>query len=203
MESVNDIRNELKGLNSPLADMPRTMPYEVPQGYFESLEDGITLMRAGKEMPYVIPQGYFEGLATEILFEVNKPQQQHPFSVPGGYFDALPAELLAKAKQSDKKPKTISIGVTIWKNVRWAAAAVLLLGVGLGVYKNYLYQPKFNVQDELSTLSQDEIHEYVQQHIEEYDVEAISSGSESFEVKPAANQLSNEEIEKYLKETGL
>jgi hypothetical protein len=110
---------------------------------------------------------------------------------------------LAKAKQAHTNPKTISIGFTIWKNVRLAAAAVLLLGVGLGVYKNYLYQPKFNVQEQLAALSQDEIHEYVQQHIDEYDVETISNGSESFEIKPVANQLSDDEIEKYLNEASL
>jgi hypothetical protein len=202
MESVNDIREELRGLNSLLADMPRTMPYEIPQGYFESFEGSVGLMKAGRQMPYVVPQGYFEELTTVMLFEVNKPEQK-TFGVPVGYFEALPAELLVRAKESDTKPKTISIGVIIGKNVRWAAAAVLLLGVGIGVYKNYLYQPQFNVQQELAALSQDEIHDYVQQHIDEYDVETISSDAESFDIKPATNQLSDDEIEKYLKETSL
>jgi hypothetical protein len=201
MESVNDIRNELRGMNSALTDMPRTMPYEVPVGYFESFTDGVGLLKAGKEMPHEVPQGYFEQLADDILFEVNKPSVA--FTVPEGYFEALPAEILAKVKQADRKPMTIPIGIRIWKNVRWAAAAVLILGIGLGVYRSYWYEPAFNVQEELASVSQEVIDEYVQLHIDEFDMETIATGTEPFDIKPATNHLSSEEIENYINESGL
>lgn len=203
MEPVNDIRNELRGMNSPLADMLRTMPYDLPKGYFESFADGVILMKAGKKMPFEVPQGYFDDLAEDVLFESNIPGRHAPYTVPEGYFDTLPANILTKARQSDSKPKTISIGISVWRNVRWAAAAVLLLGIGLGVYRNYLYQPAFNVQEELAAVAPDAIDEYVQQHIDEFDMESIATATESFEVKPVTNQLSNEEIEKYINEAGL
>lgn len=202
MKNIDEINNELRRMDSPLADMSRTMPYEVPVGYFDSFMQGVEMLKAGKQMPYDIPKGYFESLAGNVLFEVKK-SNDYAMEVPVGYFENLPAEILAKVKQADKKPKTISIGVTVWKNVRFAAAAILLLGVGLGLYHMGFTNRGYNVENELAMISQDELHEYVQQHIDEYEMEMITSGAESFEIKPAATELTKEELQNYLNEGSL
>ena len=203
MEPVNDIRNELTSMNSALAGMSREMPYDVPEGYFESFAEEVALMKIGRQMPFEIPQGYFEGIADSVLFELHQPVSKNLLSVPNGYFDNLPADILAKARQIEVKPASNSIGISIWRNMRWAAAALLVLGIGLGVYRSYWYQPAFNVQEELATVAPDAIDEYVQQHIDEFDVESIAGTDENFEIKPMTNQLSSEEIENYIHEAGL
>lgn len=59
------------------------------------------------------------------------------------------------------------------------------------------------MNEQLAMVSQDVINDYVQLHIDEYDIESIVNDDEFFEITPAANQLSNEEIENYINESGL
>ncbi|MEI6948039.1 hypothetical protein V9K67_12650 [Paraflavisolibacter sp. H34] len=95
MKNRNDIRNELKELNSNLPpEVPRT--YTVPEGYFDGLADSVLLRireqqaatgGAEQEAPpllagisrnpaFSVPEGYFDGLAASILSKVREPQQQ-------------------------------------------------------------------------------------------------------------------------------
>jgi len=59
MSSANDIIQELRELDSQLAAIPRTMPYEVPVGYFEGLADVVLSIAKNEEpqlhLPKVMP----------------------------------------------------------------------------------------------------------------------------------------------------
>ncbi|MCX8020590.1 MAG: hypothetical protein N2747_08880 [Chitinophagaceae bacterium] len=82
------IQDELKQLNSRLAEVERKKGYSVPENYFDSLADHILLRikaqhsenpseeiqflspllsRVSKEMPYSIPENYFTSLYRDIL----------------------------------------------------------------------------------------------------------------------------------------
>ncbi len=206
MQSINDIREELRGMNSPLADMSRAMPYELPNGYFEDFSQLLHMMKAGKEMPYAVPQGYFEGLSAAIMAKTEgvSVMRPNPYNVPQGYFEGLPEAMLARVKESDMpvQTKVIPLGTRIWKNIRWAAAAVLITGIGLGVYRSYMTDTSVSPQQELSALSKEDIHSYVEQRLDEFDVEAIAANTNGYDVKTITNNLSEEEIENYLNETG-
>jgi hypothetical protein len=196
MKTGSDILNELRGLNSPLADMSRSMPYAVPEGYFEELAAYIPeTVKASeiqeipalwtKAMPYRIPEGYFETfpatINTIIAGEQKLPlYKEQKFEVPEGYFEQLPAQILKAAKASDnpvvaEPTRTIPLGKPVWKNIRWAAAAVLLLSIGFGSYKTFWSADSYNAEKALAGISKSTINEYVQQHIDEFDMESIEN----------------------------
>lgn len=234
MSTRNDIRNELREWDSPLADMSRAMPYAVPQGYFAGLpgytDESIKAAFAGagtapdwgRVTPYLVPAGYFETLPQTILQKVSEPAvgfalpKHNPQSVPEGYFDMLPAQLLAAVKANDtatpepelfqpQPARSIPLGNRVWRSLRWAAAAVVILGVSMGSY-NFLSQtPRtVNPKQALSSVSESTINEYVQQNIDEFDMELIENtvAANTNTAQLDANLLTEDEIRLYLEETG-
>lgn len=218
MSSANDILQELRGLESKLADMPRTMPYEVPEGYFDALPAAMLdavkaehatepVLNLPKGMPYEVPAGYFEGLTNSVLAQVDEPALLLPkvvaYEVPAGYFENLPAQVIAKAKQEEaslKASKTIAF--LVWKTVTRAAAAILVIGIGFGSLRYLNTDKPMTAEGQLAALPKDSINEYVQLHIDEYEADAIASTLEQADVTTLTNKLSAEEIENYLNETG-
>lgn len=218
MNSANDILQELRGLESKLADMPRAMPYEVPAGYFDALPaamlDAVKAEQAAepilnlpKAMPYEVPVGYFEGLTKSVMLQVQEPSlpltKEMAYEVPAGYFENLPAQVIAKAKQEEapqKAPKIIAFPV--WKTVTRAAAAILVIGIGFGSLRYLNTDKPMTAEGQLAALPKDSINEYVQLHIDEYEADAIAGTLEQADVTTLTNKLSAEEIENYLNETG-
>lgn len=164
MKAVNEITEELTGMGSMLAELPRAMPYSVPDGYFEQLPGTI---QAAVEM-------------------------ESQFAVPAGYFDSFPEQMLAVAKRADKKPILISLA----NRVRWVAAAVLIMCIGVGSYMTFQNQPAMSAERILSSVPASEIQEYLQ-------------GPERATDEQTANhaivnklQVDSKEIVSYLNETG-
>lgn len=212
MSEVNDIVKELEELQSPLAGMPRTMPYAVPAGYFALLEESVAagisfaedqqLSTPGKAMPYEVPGGYFDKLPEHILATAqNKISKELAYIVPEGYFDQLPGAILGKVKKERETPKKKTI--PLWKNLAWAAAAVVLLSVGFEIYKIAAPTETANVEQQLAQLPNGAINEYIQAHIDEFDAEMIAANitaTNTTATSPA--QLEEAEIINYLDETG-
>jgi len=160
-----------------------------------------------KSMPYHMPEGYFEDIAANIKALVQEPElsidRNLPHEVPAGYFEQLPELVLQKAKAaSQKKSRVISLGAIISKNVRWAAAAIVLMSIGAGIYKYNSVSKTYNTQQALAGLSRDSIDVYVQQNIDEYDLETITAALNPSDMKTATGKLTEEEIKNYLDETG-
>ncbi len=199
-------------MGSFLADMPRTMPYTVPSGYFENfggsvkhiinyLDKADTTPNWGKTLPYAVPDGYFEGLANNILAEgiVSVLPADAPFHVPAGYFESLPAQILKAAKSADpiKETRTIPLRRNIWKPIRLAAAAVLMLGIGISSYRIfYNAQQVSGTEKILSSVPNNDIQDYLQ-HIYRMDMDRVVSND------PVSNlNVDNKDIVQYLNETG-
>lgn len=215
METRNDILDELRSWGSPLADIPRTMPFEVPKDYFESFitqaveniqEPGRDYpIPVSKEMPYEVPQGYFENLPVQMLALAGEEPMLSltkvlPFEVPEGYFEQLPEQILKATRQSEKsKTKIIPLGGRIERSLRWAAAAILLLAIGIGTYRVLNPAVNFDPARELAQLPAGEIGTYVEQHIDEFDTEMLENSVAS---ATGIQSLSEEEIINYLDETG-
>lgn len=214
MNEVNDIVKELQELQSPLATMPRTMPYAVPQGYFAQLEesiiagisasDDIALPLPDKQMPYHTPEGYFESFAENTLKNVQKTVSKEPaYIVPEGYFDQLPAQMLEKAKQEWARPEPRRKVIPLWKNLAWAAAAILVLGIGFDIYRSANKAETVTTEEQLAQLSNGTINEYIQSNIDEFDTEIIVADmNTATTATPSPQQLQEDEIIEYLNETG-
>lgn len=218
MNSANDIIQELRELKSKLADMPHTLPYEVPAGYFDAFADGMIhflqanaadepLPQLSEKIPFEVPDGYFDSFIGEVLTRVNELSlpinKTMPHAVPEDYFATFPDAVLKSIKnEKDGKNETRVIAFSVWKTVRWAAAAIVLLGIGIGAY-SYLNTGKpIDAQAQLAMIPSDSISEYVQMHIDDYELDAIASSLGPKDLESLTEKLSEEEIENYLNETG-
>lgn len=172
MPNDNDISAELSAMNSPLAAIGRSMPFTAPSGYFDSF-------------------------ATQLKQQVVPDNSVVPFDVPENYFNNLPAEILSTIKQEERT--SIPARKSFWQPMRWAAAAVLIIAIGLGTYRTIIPQ-SLNIQQELSEIPEATITNYIQEHIDEFDTEIIASNST--DLQPELANLNNTEIENYLESAG-
>jgi hypothetical protein len=149
MNNQDNIKDELRGMNSNLPDHNSQNPFSVPEGYFDGLAASILakvkgqssaaadelkelsplLASLSKEMPYSLPAGYFEEnlsalpcFAEEIKSPVLAAIGKHlPYGTPQGYFENLPQQVLAKVAQP--KAKVVPLFARTWMRV--AVAAVM------------------------------------------------------------------------------
>ncbi len=179
MEQQQDILQELKELNSPLAEFPRTMPYRLPDAYFDNLPAQV---------------------AQYVLADVPLTRDM-PHGIPEGYFDALPQQLLQAAKSNETTIKQTK-GRNIWLNARWAAAAMLILFIGLGSYR-VLTPQTLTIQQQLEEIPETAILAYVQDNIDDFDTEYIVSNMDNANtIQTQAENLNDETIEYYLENSG-
>lgn len=221
MKEQNDILNELERMENELAHMSRAMPYNVPDGYFEALENNIAeyiafAMREdpkldlGKQPPYTVPEGYFDTLQASVKDRINEvpelPKTILPFEAPTGYFETLPnriVDTINTLEQPVAPTKTISLSGRIWRYTRTAVAAVLLLGLGVGAYKLLIVRNKpVPIETALAKVPDSAISNYVQQNIDDFDAETIATNLTNNDLHELTNQLDDKDIEAYLNENG-
>ena len=212
MEQVNDISGELKNIGSKLADVPGKMPYAVPCDYFEKtpadfLQTIIELNAEaqtpewGKQMPYEVPAGYFNNFVTEVAVAAQASEvlssipSAVPFHIPEGYFTTLPGKVLQAAKAETlgmTNKKTIPVKrITIPMQLRWAAAAMLLMGLGFGSYR--ILSGNNNPERILASVPATDIQDYLQR-TSRVDVSRVVNGIDL--------AVENNDIVQYLNETG-
>jgi len=213
MKQANEITEELRSMGSILADLPRTMPYTTPAGYFTDIAGSVRttidylnqvehVPDWGKTMPFTIPENYFNELPDEIRANgaVSEMPKTTPFSVPRGYFAGLPSQMLQAAKAANvasEQPKVIPLKRTnIFRSFHWAAAAVLFLTIGFGAYETFFTKPQSDPENMLSSVPGNDIEDYVER-IYRIDGNRIASNSEINNI-----QLDNKDIIEYLDETG-
>lgn len=145
---------ELAEIAPTLAAAEKTMPYSVPDGYFDRMADSIVskvlLQDAAESGPLPtmqVPEGYFEQLPQVILSRIKAQEgkielqqiapvlasleKRNPYSVPAGYFEQLNPMTSRQTEAASAKPAGIFTS-KIWLRV---AAAVLLLLSAFTVWK--------------------------------------------------------------------
>ena len=181
MKEVNEIIQELNEWGSPLAAMPRTMPYSVPDGYFDQL-----------------PGDIWGGIADEqLMLEFDGTDM--PLQAPEGYFDSLPLKMLQAAKAGDvREQETTAVParqIKLRPYIRWAAAAVIAITVSIGGY--LMYAPQETTPERiLSSIPKSELKEYVTRRYG-LDPAMIAPGKEVNNLN-----VNNKDIVEYLDATG-
>ncbi len=220
MERRNEISDELVSLGSSLATMPRTMPYMVPENYFDtlcsdlvqnihSLQHSDPVLLSIKDNPYAVPQHYFEQFPAQVLAHVKENSgslKASPFTVPQAYFNNLPAQMLDAAKASEHKKKTtiLSLYGKPLNYIKWAAAAILIAALGFGSFKYFAQQQPVNSETAiLAKIPDSVLNDYAQQNFDDFDVymnvnNLVASNNDKY-----TRQLSPQDIEQYFDEIGL
>lgn len=225
MNNYNDIAEELSAWNSPLAGMSRKMPYQVPEGYFETLSDHILSLRAVENgllpqavsMPFSVPENYFEKNPDIIMNRIEADMlaglpKANPFAMPEHYFDTLSANVMAAIQnETENAPieyKPIrSRKINFWGSIRWAAAAMLISSIGIGSYK-MIYPSRPSTERRISRISTDTIGAFVQANLDEFDADMLENdvvavkAAHQDEYHSQINRIDKNEIIQYLNETG-
>ncbi|MCD6011001.1 MAG: hypothetical protein K0Q79_863 [Flavipsychrobacter sp.] len=209
MNKDNGILQELVEMGSPLAMLPRTMPYHVPDGYFTQLSNTIQgseiewnepdiIPGWSKKMPYKVPDGYFEHLTGSIVSSaIAHGASKAPYSVPDGYFEQLPAQILKAAMAAHPEVKTPpNKRLNLFRSVQWAAAAIFILFMGVGAYITFSNTGQPGSENMLAAVSNKELHDYVQINYR-VDIDKVEGATNLNDL-----QLDDEDIIEYLNETG-
>lgn len=177
------------------ARLPRKNVFEAPQGYFETLSERV--MEAVAE-DAVLPEGL---------------QKEMPFAVPGGYFQEFSGNLMARIAEGEavktipphaEKPKTIPLRPRIplpVQMMRWAAAAVLILGVALGIQQAGTPQSTATTtRRALASIPENTLQEYVYQHADDFDIDMIEARlpQSTFQETSPVQNLGTHEIQAFL-----
>jgi hypothetical protein len=182
----NEIQIELQSMDSPLAGMEKSMPYTMPEGYFHTLPEDL--------LNATLANSIETGIAS-------------PYTAPDAYFSSLPESLLAAAKESEVTkgaPRLISFRPYWKRSIKWAAAAVLVLGIGFGSY-HYMQPatPDGKAAKQLAKIDGDVIQEYVMHHVDEFDEETLENTvAANTNLHNTVSTLDDEEIKAYLDENG-
>ncbi|MBC7537119.1 MAG: hypothetical protein H7258_15620 [Ferruginibacter sp.] len=159
MQKSPSIYNELKELNSPLADIPATNVFTVPEGYFDVLS--LDIMQAINEyrieelnIPALernVPEGYFDTLADEVLRKIRRSdtapameeedgflasvRKINVFTVPENYFEGLATGIVAQV--SPKQPARVIAMTNRFSIFKYAVAAGITGIIGLSLFTQF------------------------------------------------------------------
>jgi hypothetical protein len=155
MTQRDNILQELKELESSLANLPSQNIYTVPTGYFEGLAAQVlnkikaleaatasdelsflspSLNNISKEMPFAVPSGYFEGLNEKVMQVISQDNDQTAKEelealspLLSGLKKEMPYSIPAGYFDSLKtKQETKVVSITSRKWFRYAAAAMIV-----------------------------------------------------------------------------
>ena len=159
MQKNAAIYEELKELNSPLADIPITNVFTVPDGYFDALS--LDILQALSEyridemnIPVLerkAPEGYFDKLAEDVMHKIKMSEtvpaiEEAPasvasvrninvFTVPENYFEGLAAGIVARV--APKQPARV-IPMTSRSSIfKYAVAAGITGIIGLSLFTQF------------------------------------------------------------------
>lgn len=146
MKPSPDILQELSTV-APNLPAGLQMPYQVPEGYFESFALQMLAQVAPMAGLGTVPAGYFESFADKMLAKVRRAEavaeldevaptlagidRQMPYYVPAGYFEQSLPQPWLQQEGTDKAPVR-SMGSRRWLQI---AAAVVVLLAAAGIWR--------------------------------------------------------------------
>lgn len=93
--------------------------------------------KVGKQTGYSTPKNYFEGIEEDIFSSIKAENfnKKNSFKVPNNYFNKVEEDIFAKINNQDTKETTvISLRKRVLQFVPFAAAASILLFIGLNYF---------------------------------------------------------------------
>ncbi len=208
MTQNNNISDELKALSPLLAELPKILPYTVPEGYFDTALLAV-LKRSVQSSASAIPlqkpdHNYFENLSSSVLskiYEQDSRPEQHwpvamPYTVQQEYFVQLPETILQRVK---KPAKIIPM--------RWVlriAASILIIAGAWGIFK-YTQPDPIDYVSALSEISDNELFAFADSNVltaitAEYLSEEIDDAGSIWEldIETSLSYINDDALEYYL-----
>lgn len=196
-EQVQDAREELAGLSPLLSRIDKKMPFQVPTGYFDTLEA-------------VVEEERLSPLMTEL-------KDRTVYQAPDGYFESLPEIITARVQPAKAPARVISMRRTRkawWQYSAAAVVAAFVFTIGwlrLHTPNNKLVLNTTDVSQGLTKISDQDIESYLDNQdnhvaqIQQDDAIGNSTASLEFsdnDIKSFLGDLSDNELSQYMEEHG-
>jgi len=185
---TSDAAEELQLLSPLLTQINREIPFTVPVGYFDGLEE--KLMQGIREHADYQTSGEELASLSPMLGSISK---KTPYTVPAGYFENLRNGMMEK---EDKKEEVRVISITRKKWFRFAAAAVLCAFIAISGWiilfskkVDPVKNPEAWVAKNTKKISNEEINSFIN-----------LTDEELIEKNPEVNKSANEEIRELMKD---
>lgn len=229
MTQRDNILQELKEIGSTLENGTPLNVFAVPAGYFEIFADQVMSRinhplsnDALKKNPYPVPDNYFNGLEERLMQAVRESadyqsvneelesispllkglKKETPYSVPQGYFENLNAGIT--------KPETKIVSLTHRSWFKYAAAVIVVGIISMSVF---LFQGKKSIDPNkdpdkwvaksVQKVNTDQLDEFIKLADEENSKIALANKNENTEIKELIKDVSDKEIQDFLKETSV
>ncbi|MBI5859108.1 MAG: hypothetical protein HZB42_15850 [Sphingobacteriales bacterium] len=189
--------DEISFLSPLLSNISREMPYSVPAGYFDLLQE--KLMAAVRESSdHQTAKEELESISP-LLSGLKK---EMPYSVPQGYFNSL-SENAAK-----KETKVISITHRRW--FRYAAAAIV---VGIVAITGFILTNNKKESDErifaqvkkdvmkMDEQQKDNLIDFIDAGMSGKETADVNADSKTKEIKELLRDISDEELKDFQEQT--
>ncbi len=150
--------------------------------------------KAGKKTGFSLPENYFEEMeeaffSSETTVVISK---ENIFKTPANYFDTVEENILTKLKVAPKEVKVISLYKKVLDFIPIAAAASVLLFIGL----NYL---TYSSKDSFNTITQADIASWYENGYGNTDINELAIILEPSDFEDNILPLINDEnLEDYL-----
>ncbi|MHB1921418.1 MAG: hypothetical protein ACYCOO_04205 [Chitinophagaceae bacterium] len=192
IDSLHSLPKEEEEISSLLSGMSRTSPHYVPENYFDTFPKllGIRLgeyksLEAGLEIQGLSP----------LLASLDK---NHQMEVPENYFEGFARQISASLQKENPAP-VVHLHPKPWRR-RWLAAAMTIGWIALTVGGFYYYQEQKSFQHQLAQVSNQEIENYLQYHVDVFDRDLIYNNVNPTHLQSIQTKPSKQEIQQYLKE---
>lgn len=182
--------------NHSWADSARTLPYQIPAGYFEHLEQELSerLFHSETEIE-------------ELPSLLNDLRSMRPMTVPEDYFKGNDHSSIIDIKPEVKTKTQEHPSVRSIRWTSWAAAAAVLFIIGMGGW-HFLNPsgniPKATFEQKLAQIPKSDIQNYINNNLEEFDINmienSISQATKNDMAASALSGVSDADIEAYLNE---
>jgi len=196
-----DILKKIKLSKKVLYDSKPVTPYSIPKGYFKNLPE-LLLQRIDSEQQYA--NEVFE--ETESIAPIlNTISKNQVYKTPDDFFERWKAPDITTQKQ-EAIVVPLRRSSKILRFSAASAAAILFFTVGI-----YTISKRYNEPSEVNTakikvknLSKDEIVHYLKSHIPAQNVTSASKYTSKYQntIKRSLKEVSDKEIQQFLKETG-
>lgn len=222
MKRSTEILKELEQISPAVAQISEETPYQVPVGYFDTLdtvimariaaggiEENSLLYVAGKQMPLDVPQGYFDTLSDSILSKIKAQQNIQTATEELSELSPLLAGL-SKANLYEVPAgyfENLSVGITekttetkvvsmfsrkVW--IRYAAAAVLFGMIAFGI-NFFIQQPSNGLVDFIPEIkTEEQINKELAQISEDEIINYLKMTSDSKDVAAISSVVDQSQL---------
>ncbi|ARV05388.1 hypothetical protein BTO04_01190 [Polaribacter sp. SA4-10] len=154
--------------------------------------------KIGKNTCFTTPTNYFDGIETRFSNQIleDKLPKKENFSVPNNYFNSLEDNILDKVSSLKKETKIITLRSRIIRFAPFAAAAAILLFIGIN---NFTFNTVENVN--FDSISDSDIENWLVNNANNVNNDDLTFVAETIDLDDSeflSNSINDSDLEEYL-----